>query len=50
MGLSGSVGSTVGKEALQGGTVVEGSLRRGASAAGGGGVFGPLWMSGMMIG
>jgi hypothetical protein len=50
VGLSGSVGSTVGEEALQVGTVGEGSPRRGASAAGGGGVSVPLWMSGMMIG
>ena len=50
MGLSGSVGSTVGEEALQGGTFGEGSPRRGASAAGGGGVFVSLWVSGMRIG
>ena len=50
MGLSGSVGSTVGEEALQGETVGEVSPRSGASAAGGGGVSVPLWMSGMMIG
>ena len=50
MGLSGSVGSTVGEEALQGGTVGEGSPRGGASAAGGGGISVPLWVSGMRIG
>jgi len=50
VGLSGSVGSTVGEEALQGGTVGGGSPRRGALAGGGGGVSVPLWMSGMMIG
>ena len=51
VGLSGSVGSTVGEEALQGGTVGKGSPRwGGASAAGGGGISVPLWMSGMMIG
>jgi len=50
VGLSGSMGSTVGEEALQDGTVGEGSSRREASAAGGGGVSVPLWMSGMMIG
>ena len=50
MGLLGSVGSTVGEEALQGGTVGEGSPRSGASAAGRGGICVPLWMSGMMIG
>jgi len=50
VGLSGSVGSTVGEEALQGGTVGEVSPGSGASAAGGGGVSGPLWVSGMRIG
>ena len=49
MGLSGSVGSIDGEEALQGETVGEGSPRRGASAAGGGGISVPLWMSGMII-
>ena len=33
MGLSGSVGSTVGEEALQGGTVGEGSPRRGGGVS-----------------
>ena len=42
MGLSGSLDSTVGEEALQGGTVGEGSPRSGASAAAGGGAFVPL--------
>ena len=50
MGLSGSVGSTVGEEALQGGTVGEGSPKKGASAAAGGGISVPFWVSGMVIG
>jgi hypothetical protein len=40
--LSGSVGSTVGEEALQGGTVSEGYSRSRASAAAGGKVSVPL--------
>ena len=50
MGLSGSVDSAVGEEALQGGTVVKGSPRRGAAAASGEGISVPIWVSGMMIG
>ena len=50
MGLSGSVSSIVGEEALQGGTVGEGSPRSGVAAACGGGISFPLWVSGMMIG
>ena len=46
MGLSGSVVSTVGEKALQGGTIGGGSPSGGASAAGGGGVSGPLWVFG----
>jgi len=50
VGLSGSVGSTVGEKALQGGTIGGGSPSGGASAAGGGGVSVPFWMSGMRVG
>ena len=49
VGLSASVGSTVGEGALFVKSFGERSPRSGASAAGGGGVCVPPWMSGMMI-
>ena len=50
MGLSGSVVSTVGEKALQGGTIGGRSPSGGASAAGGGGVSVSYWMSEMRVG